>query len=203
MGVVLQDVFLFSGTIRENVLFGHPSATEAEVLAACRIARVSDFAEELEKGYDTVVGERGVNLSGGQRQRIAIARALVANPRILLLDEATSALDSQSEALIREGLAHLLSGRTTFIIAHRLSTIRRADQILVIEGGRIVERGTHEALYQAGGVYRAIYDLQYAIQSDPFSGRDGQIQENEQTSAARAQIAPTAVWHTGKCLSSS
>jgi ABC-type multidrug transport system fused ATPase/permease subunit len=137
LGVVLQETFLFDGSIRDNVLFSRPDATEAELLEACRIARVDEFAETLEAGYDTIVGERGVKLSGGQRQRLSIARAILADPRILILDEATSSLDSESESMIQQGLAHLMRGRTTFVIAHRLSTIRRADQILVIEAGRI------------------------------------------------------------------
>src|ERR1700723_1592003 len=139
LGVVLQDTFLFDGTIRENVAFARPDATESEILEACRIARVEEFAEGFENKYDTVVGERGVRLSGGQKQRVSIARAILADPRILILDEATSSLDSESEALIQEGLRYLMRGRTTFVIAHRLSTIRRADQILVVEAGRIVE----------------------------------------------------------------
>ncbi len=133
---MLQETFLFDGTIRENVAFARPDATEEEILAACRIARVDEFAEAFEKKYDTVVGERGVKLSGGQKQRVSIARAILADPRILILDEATSSLDSESEALIQEGLRYLMRGRTTFVIAHRLSTVRRADQILVVEGGR-------------------------------------------------------------------
>ena len=137
LGVVLQESFLFDGTIRENVQFSRPLASEAEVLEACRIARVDEFADRFPEGYDTIVGERGVKLSGGQRQRISIARAILANPRILILDEATSSLDSESEAMIQEGLSYLMRGRTTFVIAHRLSTIRRADQILVVEEGRI------------------------------------------------------------------
>src|SRR5262249_755567 len=156
--------FLFDGTIRENVAFSRPEAAEAEVLAACRVARVDEFAERFEQGYDTVVGERGVKLSGGQRQRVSIARALLAQPRILILDEATSSLDSESEALIQAGLARLMEGRTTFVIAHRLSTIRRADLILVVEAGRIVERGTHSALLEAGGRYRDMYTRQYAVE---------------------------------------
>ena len=143
LGMVLQDSFLFDGSIRENVAFSKPDATEEEILRACAIARVDEFAEKFEQGYDTIIGERGVKLSGGQRQRVSIARAILANPRILILDEATSSLDSESEALIQEGLSYLMQGRTTFVIAHRLSTIRRADQILVVEDGRIVERGTH------------------------------------------------------------
>src|SRR6202171_5887063 len=146
LGVVLQETFLFDGTIRENVAFARPDASEVEILAACRIARVDEFAEAFENKYGTVVGERGVKLSGGQKQRVSIARAILADPRILILDEATSSLDSESEALIQEGLRYLMRGRTTFVIAHRLSTIRRADQILVVQEGRILERGTHESL---------------------------------------------------------
>jgi subfamily B ATP-binding cassette protein MsbA len=168
LGVVLQETFLFDGTIRENVMFSRPHATEAEVLNACRIARVDEFAEVLEQGYDTVVGERGVKLSGGQRQRLSIARAILADPRILILDEATSSLDSESEAMIQQGLAHLMKGRTTFVIAHRLSTIRRADQILVIEGGRIVERGTHSELYALRGRYWDMYTRQHALDENLF-----------------------------------
>jgi len=168
LGVVLQETFLFDGTIRENVAFARPDATEQEILAACHIARVDEFAEHFEKQYDTVVGERGVKLSGGQKQRVSIARAILADPRILILDEATSSLDSESEALIQEGLRYLMRGRTTFVIAHRLSTIRRADQILVIEAGRIIERGTHESLYAAGGRYYDLYTKQHAVQANLF-----------------------------------
>lgn len=168
LGVVLQDSFLFDGTIRENVAFGRPSATQEEILAACRVARVDEFAEGFEKKYDTIVGERGVKLSGGQKQRVSIARAILADPRILILDEATSSLDSESEALIQEGLRYLMRGRTTFVIAHRLSTIRRADQILVVEAGRIIERGTHESLYAAGGRYFDLYTKQHGLQENLF-----------------------------------
>jgi ABC-type multidrug transport system fused ATPase/permease subunit len=168
LGVVLQETFLFDGTIRENVAFARPNATENEILAACRIARVDEFAESFEKKYDTVVGERGVKLSGGQKQRVSIARAILADPRILILDEATSSLDSESEALIQEGLRYLMRGRTTFVIAHRLSTIRRADQILVVEAGRIIERGTHESLYAAGGRYYDLYTKQHGIEANLF-----------------------------------
>lgn len=168
LGVVLQDSFLFDGTIRENVAFGRPDASESEILAACRVARVDEFAESFEKGYDTIVGERGVKLSGGQKQRVSIARAILADPRILILDEATSSLDSESEALIQEGLRYLMRGRTTFVIAHRLSTIRRADQILVVEGGRIIERGTHESLYALGGRYFDLYTKQHGLQENLF-----------------------------------
>ena len=168
LGVVLQESFLFDGTIRENVAFSKAEATPDEVLAASRIARVDEFAERFEKGYDTVVGERGVKLSGGQRQRVSIARALLADPRILILDEATSSLDTESEALIQEGLAVLMKGRTTFVIAHRLSTIRRADQILVVEDGLVVECGTHEALYEARGRYFEMYTKQHGLERNLF-----------------------------------
>jgi ABC-type multidrug transport system fused ATPase/permease subunit len=168
LGVVLQESFLFDGTIRENVAFARPDAGEEEILRACRIARVDEFAEGFAEKYDTIVGERGVKLSGGQRQRVSIARALVADPRILILDEATSSLDSESEALIQEGLSYLMKGRTTFVIAHRLSTIRRADQILVVEAGRIVERGTHETLYSAKGRYFDLYTKQHGLEMNLF-----------------------------------
>ena len=168
LGVVLQDTFLFDGTIRENVAFSRPEASEEDVLRACRLARVDEFAEQFEVGYETIVGERGVKLSGGQRQRVSIARAILADPRILILDEATSSLDSESEALIQEGLAHLMKGRTTFVIAHRLSTIRRAEQILVVEAGRIVERGTHASLYAAHGRYYDMYTRQHGVESNLF-----------------------------------
>ena len=168
LGVVLQESFLFDGTIRENVAFSRPDAMEDEILAACRVARVDEFAERFEERYDTVVGERGVKLSGGQRQRVSIARALLADPRILILDEATSSLDSESEALIQQGLAVLMKGRTTFVIAHRLSTIRKADQILVVDDGFVVERGTHEALYAAGGRYFEMYTRQHGLEGNLF-----------------------------------
>jgi len=168
LGVVLQETFLFDGTIRENVAFARPDASEDEIMAACRIARVDEFAESFEKKYDTVVGERGVKLSGGQKQRVSIARAILADPRILILDEATSSLDSESEALIQEGLRYLMRGRTTFVIAHRLSTIRRAEQILVVEAGRIIERGTHESLYAKGGRYFDLYTKQHAVETNLF-----------------------------------
>jgi subfamily B ATP-binding cassette protein MsbA len=168
LGVVLQDNFLFDGTVADNVKYGTPHAPQAEIERVSRIAHADEFIEEFEKGYQTVVGERGVRLSGGQRQRIAIARAILANPRILLLDEATSSLDSESEALIQDGLRSLRHGRTTFVIAHRLSTIRSADQILVLEGGEIVERGTHAELLALGGRYRQLYDKQYNFEYDRF-----------------------------------
>ena len=168
LGVVLQDTFLFDGTIAENVAFSRPDASPEDVLRACRLARVDEFAEQFEQGYETIVGERGVKLSGGQRQRVSIARAILADPRILILDEATSSLDSESEALIQQGLAHLMRGRTTFVIAHRLSTIRRAEQILVIEGGRVVERGTHGSLYAAHGRYYDMYTRQHGVETNLF-----------------------------------
>ena len=168
LGVVLQETFLFDGTIRDNVMFSRPEATEAEFLEACRIARVDEFAEKLDETYNTIVGERGVKLSGGQRQRLSIARAILADPRILILDEATSSLDSESEAMIQEGLAHLMKGRTTFVIAHRLSTIRRANQILVIEGGDVVERGTHPQLFALRGRYWDMYTRQHALDENLF-----------------------------------
>jgi ABC-type multidrug transport system fused ATPase/permease subunit len=168
LGVVLQDTFLFDGTIGENVAFSRPDATPEEVLHACRLARVDEFAEQFEEGYETIVGERGVKLSGGQRQRVSIARAILADPRILILDEATSSLDSESEALIQEGLSHLMKGRTTFVIAHRLSTIRRAEQILVIEAGQVVERGTHGSLYAAHGRYYDMYTRQHGVEANLF-----------------------------------
>jgi ABC-type multidrug transport system fused ATPase/permease subunit len=168
LGVVLQDSFLFDGTIRENILFSHPGASEEQFLAACRTARVDEFAERFPEGYDTIVGERGVKLSGGQRQRLSIARALLAEPRILILDEATSSLDSESEAMIQAGLNQLMQGRTTFVIAHRLSTIRRADQILVVEDGRIVERGNHTELFALGGRYYDLYTRQHGLEANLF-----------------------------------
>jgi subfamily B ATP-binding cassette protein MsbA len=168
LGVVLQESFLFDGTIRENVAFSRPEASEEEIMRACRIARVDEFAELFADKYNTIVGERGVKLSGGQRQRVSIARAILADPRILILDEATSSLDSESEALIQEGLSYLMRGRTTFVIAHRLSTIRRADQILVVENGRILERGDHNTLYALQGRYFELYNKQHGLQENLF-----------------------------------
>ena len=168
LGVVLQDNFLFDGTIGDNIRYGRPDATLDEIRAVSRIAHADEFIDEFEKGYDTVVGERGVKLSGGQRQRVAIARAILADPRILVLDEATSSLDSESESLIQDGLRSLRQGRTTFVIAHRLSTIRSADQILVVEHGEIVERGSHVELLALGGRYRTLYDKQYKLEADRF-----------------------------------
>jgi ABC-type multidrug transport system fused ATPase/permease subunit len=194
LGVVLQESFLFDGTIRENVAFSRPFATEEQILRACRIARVDEFAERFEKGYDTVVGERGVKLSGGQRQRISIARAILADPRILILDEATSSLDSESEALIQEGLSFLMRGRTTFVIAHRLSTIRRAEQILVVEDGHIIERGTHEELFDRGGRYFDLYTKQHGLEQNLFlaPGEGNRIEETAETQARGARV-PSSV----------
>src|SRR3984893_9168939 len=187
LGVVLQETFLFDGTIRENVAFARPDASEAEILAACRIARVDEFAEAFEQQYDTVVGERGVKLSGGQKQRVSIARAILADPRILILDEATSSLDSESEALIQEGLRYLMRGRTTFVIAHRLSTIRRADQILVVEAGRIIERGTHTSLYAAGGRYYDLYTKQHSVEENLFlAPGEGSLDVEDTETAGRS-----------------
>ena len=168
LGVVLQESFLFDGTIRDNVAFSRPGASEEEIMRACRIARVDEFADSFAEKYDTIVGERGVKLSGGQRQRISIARAILAEPRILILDEATSSLDSESEQMIQQGLSYLMQGRTTFVIAHRLSTIRRADQIMVMEQGRIVERGTHAQLYAARGRYYDLYTRQHGVEENLF-----------------------------------
>jgi ABC-type multidrug transport system fused ATPase/permease subunit len=168
IGLVPQDSFLFADTIASNIRLGNPRATKEEIARAAKIAHVDEFAEKFEDGYETVVGERGVKLSGGQKQRVAIARAIVADPEILILDEATSSLDSESEALIQDGLNQLMKGRTTFVIAHRLSTIRKADQILVLEDGRIIERGTHQQLMALGGRYRALYEKQYGIAVNLF-----------------------------------
>ncbi len=168
LGVVLQENFLFDGTILENVKFSNPQASFEEIKEVCSVAYCDEFIERFEKGYETVVGERGVKLSGGQKQRIAIARALLADPKILILDEATSSLDSESEMMIQEGLNNLRKGRTTFVIAHRLSTIRSADKILVVEAGKIVESGTHEELLELNGRYRQLYDKQYQFEKNQF-----------------------------------
>jgi subfamily B ATP-binding cassette protein MsbA len=194
LGVVLQDTFLFDGTIRENIAFARQGAAEAEILEACRIARVDEFAAQFENRYDTIVGERGVKLSGGQRQRVSIARAILADPRILILDEATSSLDSESEAAIQEGLSYLMKGRTTFVIAHRLSTIRRAEQILVVEAGRIIERGTHESLYALAGRYYDLYTRQHGIDANLFlaPGEGDKVEEVEDAPALRNAAPPSA-----------
>ena len=196
LGVVLQDTFLFDGSIRENVAFARPNASEEQVLEACRIARVDEFAEKFDEKYETIVGERGVKLSGGQRQRVSIARAILANPRILILDEATSSLDSESEAAIQEGLSYLMKGRTTFVIAHRLSTIRRAEQILVVEDGRIIERGTHQELYDFGGRYYDLYTRQHGLDANLFlaPGEGDTVPENgDKPRMGPGGAAPSAV----------
>ncbi len=189
LGVVMQDNFLFDGSIRENIAFSRPSATDEEIREVGKIAHVDDFVEGFPEKYDTIVGERGVKLSGGQRQRVAIARAILANPRILILDEATSSLDSESEALIRDGLRRLRAGRTTFVIAHRLSTIESADQILVLEHGQIVESGTHAELITLGGRYRQLYDRQYGFEKDLFVN-PGEELLSEQVAAHAAVSVP-------------
>lgn len=168
LGVVMQDNFLFDGTVKENIAFTRPNATDEQVRDVSRIANVDEFVRGFPDQYDTIVGERGVKLSGGQRQRVAIARAILADPRILILDEATSSLDSESEQMIQDGLRRLRAGRTTFVIAHRLSTITSADQILVLEHGEIVERGTHRQLIAHSGRYRELYERQHRIEEDVF-----------------------------------
>ena len=194
LGVVLQESFLFDGTIRENVAFSRPGATDEDIRRAAAIARVDEFTEKFPDGWNTVVGERGVKLSGGQRQRISIARAILADPRILILDEATSSLDSESEALIQEGLSYLMRGRTTFVIAHRLSTIRRADQILVVEGGEIVERGSHDDLYAAHGRYHDLYTRQHGHQMNLFlaPGEGETVEEAEGTGEKKVAMPNAA-----------
>jgi subfamily B ATP-binding cassette protein MsbA len=192
LGVVMQDNFLFDGTVRENIAYARPNATIEEIRDVARIAHVDEFVEKWEKQYDTVVGERGVRLSGGQRQRVAIARAILADPRILILDEATSSLDSESEAMIRDGLRRLRHGRTTFVIAHRLSTIESADQILVIEEGQIVERGTHGQLMAQGGRYRELHDTQYGLEIDRYVNPGEELTPAE-TPAPDAEKARVAV----------
>ena len=195
LGVVLQDSFLFDGSIRENISFSRPEATEDEILEACRIAHVDEFAERFKDKYDTIIGERGVKLSGGQRQRVSIARAVLANPRILILDEATSSLDSESEAYIQQGLKYLMEGRTTFVIAHRLSTIRQADQILVVEAGKIVERGQHAELLAQQGRYHDLYTRQHGLEENlflaPGEGEANRIEEK--AGASRGAAVPDPV----------
>ncbi len=191
LGVVLQDNFLFDGTIAENIAYAKPHASREEIKAVSRIAHCDEFVEAFDQGYDTIVGERGVRLSGGQRQRVAIARAILADPKILILDEATSSLDSESEAMIQDGLRALRRGRTTFVIAHRLSTIQSADQILVLEAGEIVERGTHDELIAKGGRYRQLYDKQYRFERDRFvnPGEDFTPEPAVATGPARTSTA--------------
>ncbi|MCH8256086.1 MAG: ATP-binding cassette domain-containing protein, partial [Gemmatimonadetes bacterium] len=186
LGVVMQENFLFDGTIAENIKFGKPHATTEQIQQVSKVAHADDFINGFENGYATIVGERGVKLSGGQRQRISIARAILADPRILILDEATSSLDSESEAMIQDGLNALRRGRTTFVIAHRLSTIQSADQILVVEDGRIVERGTHEELLARDGRYRELHDKQYRIERNRF------INPGEDFTPAPEEAAPSS-----------
>ena len=193
LGIVLQENFLFDGTVEENIRFARPEATRKEVIRVSAIANADPFICSFPDSYDAVVGERGIKLSGGQRQRIAIARAILANPRILILDEATSSLDSESEALIQEGFKNLRQGRTAFVIAHRLSTIRSADQILVIEEGRIVERGTHEELYALGGRYRELYDQQYRFERNRFVN-PGEEVGTEAPVISGIQSRPASPW---------
>ncbi|MDF2716236.1 MAG: transporter [Paenibacillus sp.] len=161
MGVVSQEIVLFNGTVRDNIMYGKPGATDEEIIAAAKAANAHDFISSFPKGYDSEIGERGVKLSGGQKQRISIARAILKNPRLIVLDEATASLDTESEHLIQEALARLLAGRTCLVIAHRLSTIQSADQIVVLDQGTIVESGTHEELLQLNGKYRRLYDMQF------------------------------------------
>jgi ABC-type multidrug transport system fused ATPase/permease subunit len=196
LGVVLQDSFLFDGSIRENIAFSRPDASEEQIMEACRIAHVDEFAERFAEKYDTIIGERGVKLSGGQKQRVSIARAVLADPRILILDEATSSLDSESEAYIQQGLKYLMEGRTTFVIAHRLSTIRQADQILVVEAGKIVERGRHQELLAMNGRYFDLYTRQHGLVEDLFlaPGEGDKVQvEDQNGSAASGPAAPDAM----------
>jgi subfamily B ATP-binding cassette protein MsbA len=192
LGVVLQDSFLFDGSIRENIAFSRPQATEQQILEACRLAHVDEFAERFKDKYDTIIGERGVKLSGGQRQRVSIARAVLADPKILILDEATSSLDSESEAYIQQGLKYLMQGRTTFVIAHRLSTIRQADQILVVEAGKIVERGKHAVLLALQGRYHDLYTRQHGLEENLFlaPGEGDKIEEKAGAAGARGAAAP-------------
>jgi len=191
LGVVLQDNFLFDGTIAANIAYARPHASREEIRAVSRIAHCDEFIEGFEKGYDTIVGERGVRLSGGQRQRVAIARAILADPKILILDEATSSLDSESEAMIQDGLKALRHGRTTFVIAHRLSTIRSSDQILVLEHGEIVESGTHDELLASAGRYRQLYDKQYRFEKDRFINPGEDFTPEPEKVAAPARVSNT------------
>jgi len=192
LGVVLQDSFLFDGSIRENIAFSRPQATEEEIMEACRIAHVDEFASRFADGYNTIIGERGVKLSGGQKQRVSIARAVLADPRILILDEATSSLDSESEAYIQQGLKYLMQGRTTFVIAHRLSTIRQADQILVVEAGKIVERGTHQELLALNRRYFDLYTRQHGLEENLFLAPGEGDKVEEQNGSGRSGAAAAA-----------
>ena len=191
LGVVLQDNFLFDGTVFENIAYARPDAADEEVLRAAKISRCDDFVQRLPEKYETIVGERGVKLSGGERQRVAIARAILADPRILILDEATSSLDSENEAAIQQGLAELMKGRTTFVIAHRLSTIRRADAILVLEDGRIIERGRHEDLLARGGRYADLYTRQYGVEANIFRNPGESEKPPEEEPSPRATADST------------
>jgi ABC-type multidrug transport system fused ATPase/permease subunit len=193
LGVVLQDNFLFDGTILSNIKFSNPEANLEQIKEVCKIANADEFIEKFPEGYKTIVGERGVKLSGGQRQRIAIARALLANPKILILDEATSSLDSESEALIQEGLRRLREGRTTFVIAHRLSTIRSADQILVVEAGEILERGTHDELIAMNGRYKQLYDKQYRFEQNLFVNPGEDFTTNQKNAAIEKAARSSAL----------
>ena len=191
LGVVLQENFLFDGTVADNIRFARPDATREEIEEVSRIAHADEFVRGFPEGYDTIVGERGIKLSGGQRQRIAIARAILADPRILILDEATSSLDSESEAMIQEGLRRLRQGRTSFVIAHRLSTIRSANQILVLEHGEVVERGTHAELMARGGRYRELHDQQYAFESDRFINPGEDFTPEPEAEVPKLRVAAT------------
>ncbi|MGH9635595.1 MAG: ABC transporter ATP-binding protein, partial [Candidatus Angelobacter sp.] len=195
IGLVLQESLLFDGTIWENVAFSKPEATKEEIMNACRVAHVTEFAERFPDGYGTLVGERGAKLSGGQRQRISIARAILANPCILILDEATSSLDSKSEALIQDGLGSLMKGRTTFVVAHRLSTVRSADQILVVDGGKIVERGTHDSLYALHGRYYELHNAQRRYEANvlSISGQPDETEKDENSVSQPAQQSNVGV----------
>jgi ABC-type multidrug transport system fused ATPase/permease subunit len=195
LGVVLQDSFLFDGSIRENIAFSRPDATEAQIMEACHLAHVDEFAERFKDKYDTIIGERGVKLSGGQKQRVSIARAVLADPRVLILDEATSSLDSESEAYIQQGLKYLMEGRTTFVIAHRLSTIRQADQILVVEAGKIVERGKHQELLAAEGRYHDLYTRQHGLETNLFlaPGEGDSVEDTNGAKGGRGVAAPDAI----------
>jgi ABC-type multidrug transport system fused ATPase/permease subunit len=191
VAMVLQDTFLFNGTVAENIAYGRPDAAAEEIERAARLANAHGFIADLPEGYDTQIGERGVKLSGGQKQRLAIARAVLADPAILILDEATSSVDSESEMLIQQAMERVMLGRTTFVIAHRLSTIRRAEQILVVEAGRVVERGTHESLYKLGGRYWDLYTRQHGLEANLFlaPGEGDSIPESEKAGGSKPEGA--------------